>query len=132
MRNRIAAGASAALALLLVQCSTFEPPADQRPLDPSLAAELSQTVRIYDPAPPNAISLGQVNATACDGPREVAISRLLAAARSRSASGVTAIACSEQGTSWYCWKSTTCTATAINIPPPPPPKPVPPKRQRRR
>lgn len=78
-----------------------------------------QNVQIYDVAPPNASPLGQLNATACDGTREVATDKLIVMASQRGGNGVAQLSCKEEGISWSCWKSATCTGTAINIPPPP-------------
>lgn len=89
-----------------------------------------QNVKIFDLAPPNAVPLEQLRATACDGTQEVATDKLIALTSQRGGNGITQLSCKEDGMSWSCWKSATCTATALNIPPPPPVRPAPPPRRK--
>jgi hypothetical protein len=89
-----------------------------------------QTVKIYDVIPPNASPLGQLSATTCDGTREVATDKVIALTSQRGGNGITQLSCKEDGISWSCWKSVTCTATALNVPPPPPIRPAPPPTRR--
>ena len=84
-------------------------------------AVATQTVKIYDVAPPNASPIDQVSATACNGTREAATDRVIALASQRGANGITQLSCKTEGISLACWSSATCTAVALNVPPPPPP-----------
>ena len=123
MRNLVALmGCS----LLVAGCTS----AMDRSLDASASVEPTQSVVTYDVAPPNALPLGPVTASVCDGTREVAVRRLLASVSSKGGNGLTQLTCNKEGMSFSCWSSVTCEATALNVPPPPPPPPpvVPRKR----
>lgn len=95
-----------------------------RSFDAIASTEQTQNVITYDVAPPNAISLGPVTVTACNGTRDVAVRRIVTAAGGKGGNGITQLACHDQGMSFYCWSSVTCEASALNVPPPPPPPPV--------
>lgn len=111
--------------VLLVAGCASDP---DRALDASASLEQAQTVVTYDVAPPNALSLGPVKASACNGTREIAVRRIQAAVSRQGGNGVTQLACNTEGISFSCWSSVTCEALALNVPPPPPPPVVKPKR----
>ena len=125
MHKLIAASATLGAIIFIGGCASV-PSSPQ--VGPSEAALAKQTVKIYDVAPPNASPLNQISASACDGPREAAVDKLLALTHQRGGNGITQLSCKSEGISMACWSSETCTAMALNVPPPPPPPVIPAKR----
>jgi len=112
----------AAGCLLLVAGCASDP--DRSP-DVSASWTPPPNVVTYNVAPPNALPLGPVKEKACNGTREIAVSRLLTAVSRQGGNGVTQLTCSDEGLSFSCLalSSVTCEAIALNVPPPPPPPP---------
>ncbi|MDP2409442.1 MAG: hypothetical protein Q8M26_04055 [Pseudolabrys sp.] len=114
-----------ACALLLAGCASGPEPAEVALTEPAA------NVIVYDIAPPNAQTLGPVQASACNGTREIATRQLQNLAARQGGNGLTQLVCRDEGFSLRCLSSTACTAVAVLVPPPQPP-PAPPPRRRKR
>jgi hypothetical protein len=98
-------------------CTIFQPP---EPISAELTAA-RQTVKIYDTTPPNSSPVEQIDATACNGTRELATDKLLTKASELGANGVSQLSCRTGGFSFSCMSSETCIGTAIKVVEPSPP-----------
>jgi hypothetical protein len=94
------------------------------------SAMARQQVTVYDTIPPNGAPLEQLTATACDGTRAAATDKLIAMASQRGGNGIAQVSCKDEGISWACWSSATCTGLALNVTIPPVKRAEPPKRQK--
>jgi hypothetical protein len=117
--RKLIAGSSIIATIAMSGCASFnsEPPA------PAIPSAMRQDVKIYSSIPQYGTPLGPVEATACNGTQETATNMLMDAVVQRRGNGIVQLLCTEQGFSFSCWKSATCTATAINVAPPPPEPP---------
>ena len=119
MRKLIAGPAIIGAIMGVSGCAVFQPP---EPISPEMTAA-RQIVKIYDTAPPNSSPIEQIDATACNGTRELATDMLLTKASELGANGVSQLICRTGGFSFSCMASETCIGTAIKVvEPPPPPK----------
>ena len=121
MRKLIAGPAIIGAIMGVSGCAVFQPP---EPISPEMTAA-RQIVKIYDTAPANSSPIEQIDATACNGTRELATDKLLARASGLGANGLSQMSCRTGGFSFSCMSSETCIGTAIKVvepPPQPPPK----------
>jgi len=98
----------------------------------AIAAAPPPNAAFYGVAPPDAVRLGAVSVTLCDGDRATMTRRILEEAVRKGGNGVTRLTCSDKGLSMTCWRRPTCEAIAINVPPLPPPPPKVNRRGKRR